>query len=356
MKIDTLWYTRCPAPTAASIAIRQGWLEQEFAADGIAVRSIASAAERSVHQSHYTQSQPNAFRYGGYVPPLIARSRGADIRLIGIAWHDRVHAFYALPGSGIERAEHLRGKRIAVPRRLNDEIDWWRASVLGGLKALHEQTDLRPDDLVLVDLPVARRYMEDATPGQASGQSLWGAWSQMGLQREEVAALVRGEVDAVYADGALTALLAAATGARPVVTLRGNEDDASGAGTPCVLTVSGELLRQRPDLVDRWVGRLLDAPAWAVAHRDEVHRLFARETGLPEDLLHAAYSPRLPEQADVALNPARLALVRAKVEHLLAHGFLAAPFDFEAFVDDGPLRRATERRQAATPQRAPGAA
>jgi len=38
MSIDTLWYTRCPAPTAATIAIRNGWLEEEFARDGIAVR------------------------------------------------------------------------------------------------------------------------------------------------------------------------------------------------------------------------------------------------------------------------------------------------------------------------------
>ena len=133
MGIDTLWYTRCPAPTAASIAIRQGWLAQEFAGDGIAVRSLASSTDKEVQLSHYRHSQPDSFRFGGYVPPLISRARGAEIKVIGISWHDRVHGFFALPGSGITTVSDLKGKRLAVPHRVNDDVDWWRASVLGGI-------------------------------------------------------------------------------------------------------------------------------------------------------------------------------------------------------------------------------
>ena len=36
----TIWYTRCPVPTAAGIAIQKGWLKDTFAAEGIAVRSM----------------------------------------------------------------------------------------------------------------------------------------------------------------------------------------------------------------------------------------------------------------------------------------------------------------------------
>lgn len=344
MAIDTLWYTRCPAPTAATIAIREGWLEQEFAPDGIAVRSIASSTDRSVHLSHYRHTQPNSFRFGGYVPPLISRARGSDIRAIGISWHDRVHGIYALPESGIATAADLKGKRLGVPVRLNDDVDWWRASVLGGYKALFATGLVSPEDVTLVDIPVAKAYVDDATPGTASGQSLWGANSQFAVQREEVAALYRGDVDAVYSDGALTAILAGTTGARRVVTLRGNEDDTDGYGTPCVLTVSAGLLDERPDLVARWVGRLLDAQAWAAAREDEVHRLFARETGLPEDLLHKAYSPRLHAQADVSLAPARVALLEAKYAHLRDAGFLDTDFDFDAFIDPRPLNAALAAR------------
>ncbi len=175
-----------------------------------------------------------------------------------------------------------------------------------------------------------------------------GANSQFAVQREEVAALYRGAVDAIYSDGALTAILAGTTGARRVVvTLRGNEDDTDGYGTPCVLTVSAGLIEARPDLVSRWVGRLLDAQAWAEAREDEVRRLFARETGLPEDLLDKAYSPRLHAQADVSLSADRVALLERKYAHLRDAGFLADAFDFGAFIEPGPLSTALAARAKA---------
>lgn len=344
MTIDTLWYTRCPAPTAATIAIREGWLEEEFARDGIAVRSLASSSDKQVHLSHYRHTQPNSFRFGGYVPPLISKARGSDIKAIGLSWHDRVHGIFALPDSGIGTFEDLKGKRLGVPRRINDDVDWWRASVLGGYKAMFATAQLSPGDVELVDIVIDREYVADATQGGAAGQSLWGARSQFAVQREEVAALYRGQVDAIYSDGALTAVLRATTGARLVAPLRGNEDDTDGYGTPCVLTVSGQLLAERPDLVVRWLGRLLDAQAWAQDHEDVTRRLFARETGLPEDLLDLAYSPRLFAQADVSLGSNRVALLRAKYQHLLDAGFLDVPFDFDAFVDAGPLTEALARR------------
>lgn len=347
MPPDTLWYTRCPAPTAATIAIRNGWFDAEFAADGIAVRSLAASADPEVQLSHYRHSQPNSFRFGGYVPPLIARGRGADVQCIGIAWHDRLHGVFALPESGIRCAADLKGRRLALPVRLNDDIDWWRASVLGGVKALVASGLIGPRDLRLVEVPIARPYAADATPGTARGQSLWGATSQFAVQREEVAALLRGEVDLLYSDGALTAILQATTGARPVVRLPGNEEDASGFGTPCLLTVSGGLLRERPDLVARWVARLLDARAWALAHPDETRRWFARETGLPEDFLPLAYSPRLAEQADLSLAPNRVALLRARYDHLLSLGLIDRPFDIDGFIDPGPLAEALTKVPAA---------
>lgn len=348
MTIDTLWYTRCPAPTAATIAIREGWLEEEFASDGIAVRSLAASTDKQVHLSHYRHTQPNSFRFGGYVPPLISKARGSDIKAIGISWHDRVHAIYVLPGCGIASAIDLKGKRLGVPRRRNDDVDWWRASVLGGYKALFAKGIVKREDVELVDVDIEREYVADAVQGSAAGQSLWGAVSQFAVQREEVAALYRGKVDAIYSDGALAAILRSTIGAVPVVELRGNEDDSDGYGTPCVLTVSAGLLTERPDLVTRWLGRLLDAQAWAGNREDETRRLFARETGLPEDLLDLGYSPRLIGQADVSLTSNRVALLRSKYEHLLHEGFLDAPFDLDAFIDDGPLTEALAVRVGAT--------
>ena len=84
--VTALWYTRCPVPTASSLAIAQGWLDEEFAPDGITVASLRSSADRAVRESHFDHSQAASFRQGGNIPPIWTRSRGADVRLIGLSW------------------------------------------------------------------------------------------------------------------------------------------------------------------------------------------------------------------------------------------------------------------------------
>jgi len=342
---DTLWYTRCPAPTAASIAIRQGWLEEEFAADGIAVRSLASAKDRAVHLSHYNHSQANSFRFGGYVPPLIAASKGADLRIVGIAWSDRAAALYALPQSGIRTAADLKGRRFALPRRLNDEVDWWRALVLSGYRHALQVAGLTFDDIELVEIAIERAYVEDAVTGQEAGRSLWGARSQFAVQREEAAALLRGEVDVVYSDAAMGALLQAFLGLVTVIDLAAPEDAGDTVnGHPLVLTASGGLIKERPDLVARWLGRLLDADAWARANVDATREIIAQDTGLPLDFVEDAYSPRIFGQLDLSLSPKRRAVLASKQDQLVEAGLLPAALDLDALIDPEPLAEARARR------------
>jgi ABC-type nitrate/sulfonate/bicarbonate transport system substrate-binding protein len=343
--MTTLWYTRCPAPTAASVAIRQGWLEEEFAPDGIPVRSISEAPDEATRLAHYSHDHPALFRFGGYVPPLQAMARGVDLRIIGLNWHDRVAAFYTLPEHPLaarrsEGPKALRGARIALPIRKRDQTDWWRATVLAGIEHLMAIAGFAPGDVTIVPIEIDRAYYDDATAGPEARASLWGSRSQFAVQREEVAALYRGQVDAIYSDAALSAILTATTGAVPVLRLRGYEDDSeAGFGHPIVLTVSAALLEARPDLVDRWIARLLGAQDWVRGHVSETRRMFANDTGLPEALLDHGYSARLVDQVDVSLAPARMALVRKKYDHLLKHGFLQRGFDLDAMFDHGPLTR-----------------
>jgi ABC-type nitrate/sulfonate/bicarbonate transport system substrate-binding protein len=343
----SLWYSRCPAPTAASIAIREGWLEQEFAPDGITVKSIAEAPDEPTRLAHYSHEHPALFRFGGYVPPLLAQSRGADLKVIGMNWHDRVSGFFALPESALQAGRTPRGMRIALPVRRNDKTDWWRATVLAGIEALCAPYGLGITDLHIVPIEIERTYYDDATVGEGARTSLWGSRSQFAVQREEVGALYRGEVDLIYSDAALAAILMATTGARPAFPLHGLEDDSLGGfGHPIVLTVSAHLLAERPDLVDRWMSRLLDAQDWASRHVSQVRRIFANDTGLPEALLDQGYSSRLISQVDVSLAESRISLLRSKFSLLLRHGFIGEAYEFDAMFDDGPLTRAGRLRAA----------
>lgn len=345
MAIETLWYTRCPAPTAASVAIREGWLAAEFEPDGIAVRSLAASSDRAVHLSHYTHSQPNSFRFGGYVPPLVAASRGADLRILAVSWPDRTAAVLALPDSPVRSTADLRGRRFCVPKRMQDTLDWWRALVMAGYDNALRVEGLEARDVRMVDVEIHKPYMADANTGDSAGQSLWGARSQFAVQRDEVAALLRGEVDVIFSDAAMGALIRAFLGLIPVIDLTAPEETADvRGGQPLVLTASASLIEQRPDLVARWLARLLDADSWARENAERVRQIVAQDTGLPEEFVAAAYSARIHQQLDLSLSPLRLALLRDKHDSLLKNGFLSAPLDLETLVDPQPLQRARELR------------
>jgi len=341
--IDTLWYTRCPAPTAASVAIREGWLAAEFAPDGIAVRSLASSRDQAVHLSHYTHSQPNSFRFGGYVPPLVAASRGADLRVLGVSWPDRSAAVLALPESSIRSAADLRGRRFCVPKRMQDSVDWWRALVMASYSNALRVAGLDADQVHMVDVEIQKPYVADANAGHAAGQSLWGARSQFAVQRDEIAALLRGQVDVIFSDAAMGALVKAFLSLVTVIDLTAPEETGDVQnGQPLLLTASGSLIEQRPDLVGRWLARLLDAESWARENPERVRQIIAQDTGLPEDFVAAAFSPRVHRQLDLSLSPLRIALLQDKHDALLKNGFLAAPLDFQKLVDPRPLQHARE--------------
>ncbi len=141
--------------------------------------------------------------------------------------------------------------------------------------------------------------------------------------------------------------LKAAYGFRPVLDIGRHEDDAEGvSGHPTVLTASGTLIDTRPDLVHRWLMRLLDADDWCRLNAAEAAQILARDTGLPEDFLAPAYSSRVHLQMDVSLSPRRIELLKVKHEKLLRQGFLAAPIDFDAFIDPAPLQAALDLRSS----------
>ena len=221
--VSELWYTRCPVPTASSIAISQGWLDEEFAADGIAVASLRASADDAVRESHFSHTQADSFRQGGNIPPIWTRSRGSDVRLIGLSWAEQYQAIVALPGSGIRGPEDLRGRRLGLTRRLNDQIDFWHATSLRGYDSTLRHVGLSLDDVKLVDIPVTERYLA-TSGGEAHSGSLFGAWTNRRLQSAEVLALIRGEVDAIYVAGGRGPDLEAFFGVTSVFDIQGQDD------------------------------------------------------------------------------------------------------------------------------------
>jgi ABC-type nitrate/sulfonate/bicarbonate transport system substrate-binding protein len=343
--VSTVWYTRCPVPTALGLAIRLGWLDEEFAAEGIEVRSLAASPDRAVRQSHFEHTQAASFRHGCNVPPLVARSRGADVRLVGVAWVDEYQPVLVLPESGVGEVADLRGKRLAVPRRPHDAVDFWRASVIRGFRSALRAGGLTDADVEYVDIPVQRAIVDDVVAGVSERGSLWGARHLRGQQREEAFALIRGEVDAVFTRGELAVYLEPYLGARAIIDLGAQPDRSIRVNncTPLVLTASGTLVEEQPDLVARVLARALAAAAWAREHPAEASALLAAEVGVAEEDLDYAFGPRLVEQLALDLAPESLAALEEQKRFLLEEGFLDDDVDVEAWAAVEPLDDAYRR-------------
>ncbi|MEU3567487.1 ABC transporter substrate-binding protein [Kitasatospora sp. NPDC036755] len=319
---DTLWFTRCPVPTATGIAADQGWLAREFAADGIAVRSLQDAPPEVAVDHHFTHALTGLFREGGNVPALWARSRGEETRLIGLTWIEERQVVLVRAGSGISEPGQLRGLRLAVPRH-GIGIDFWRAMALAGFRGALGLAGLTLADAELVDVP--------GVPGG-------GQWSA------ELSALRDGTVDAVYVKGALAVEAARRIGAEVAVDLDAAPDRRARVnnGTPRPITVHQRLLDERPELVARFLVVLLEAADWAAERPEEVARILRAETGAGAEGVAGAYAPGSHRTLHLDLSAERLELLALQERFLGEQGFLAGPVDVRTWVDPEPLRAARE--------------
>lgn len=334
--IDKIWYTRCPVPTASSVAIRRGMLTEAFACVGVQVQSLRHAAEKSVRESHFTHTLENSFRHGGNAPALYARSQGADTVLLGLNLVEQYQGVLALPSSGITSAAELKGRRLALPRRGSDKIDFWRATHLQAYEAILRSHGLTLADVRLVDVDVPHSYLDvfAVVPDDEVDVPR--------LARQHLAeslALFRDEVDVMLGYSAWGVDLREKFGLVEVATVRScpRWEDHVNNGYPQTLTVSGGLLRERPDLVRLYLQTLLQAVEWARAHVQEVRRILALELGVAEFWLGEGTEPALA----FGLDDRAVAALEIRKQFLLRHRFMQRDFDLQDWIDPRPLQEAT---------------
>jgi ABC-type nitrate/sulfonate/bicarbonate transport system substrate-binding protein len=344
--LSTLWYTRCPALTASSLAIAYGWLEREFEKDGIEVLSLLQSATRDTRESHFSHSQPNSFRHGGNIPPIWARSNGGDTRVIGLTWSETPYFVLTLPESGIRSAADLKHKRVALPRRLNDSIDFARAMYLRVYEQALGSAGLSLRDVEVVDLPVQQGYLDDSSAPSRDG-ALWNAAQLRGFQRTEILALLKGQVDAIPSSGFWGAENAAGLGVRTVFDSRSTADSLArfNSGNPLILSVNGSLVDERSDLVTRWIACLLRAARWGRANPSDTVRIAAKESGVAEAFVEITAPEGLDAHLDISLSGAVVASLEAQKDYLLDRGFIQHDFDVQKWIAREPLEQAL--RQAA---------
>ncbi len=269
------WFTRCPTPSAFGIALQLGWLEREFANDPeITFRALQTSQDPKVHQSHYAHTQPNSFRHGGNYPAIWAHSSGANTRVIGLSWRAGSHTILALPGSGIKSAADLKGKRLLVVRRPNEDIDFIYATALRTYEVALKSAGLTLDDVKLVEHQVNRSLVSDRVQYGSRDYITFNKDRRGGRGTENIWGLLNREADVIVGEErfietlGLDVVFDSAT--LPI-------DQQANNPTPQTFAVNAELIENRPDFVARVYARALQAVEWAKNNRSEAIRIVARE-------------------------------------------------------------------------------
>ncbi|QBQ98878.1 ABC transporter substrate-binding protein [Paraburkholderia pallida] len=346
--LQKLWYTRCPVPTALGIAVHRGWFDDEFGAEGITLGSLQEIDAADKRESHFDHSLPHSFRQGGNIPALWARSRGARTRVIGLSWTNEFQAIITRRDSGIARPAELRGRRLGLPRH-DISIDFWRAAALKGFLSALEFDGLGYADAEWIDLPEpAGRRGAHLPRGRREGQATTLAELGPHEYALEVAALLRGEVDAVFVKGVAGLATVHLIDAHVVVDLGSHPDPLVriGNGTPRTLTVDQALLDARPDLVQRFLGVVVNAGEWATRNPGPTVAYIGRETRASEEWVRYAYGAEVNRHLETNLAQTSIDGLVAFKDFLFEWGFLEHDFDARAWIDTEPLQQVHGGRHA----------
>jgi ABC-type nitrate/sulfonate/bicarbonate transport system substrate-binding protein len=328
---DALWYTRCAVPTPLSLAIQSGWIQSEFAPDGITIKSLRESASPADFQSHFDHHLPHSFRQGGSVPAIWARASGQQTRVIGLTWTDEYQSIISLPASRLRSIRDLKGCRIGIPKH-DVSIDHHRASALRAFVVALDTVGLSLKDVELVDLPDTPIEANPATGGPDWGQ---GRHSYV----NELYALVKHQVDAIYVKDVRGAEVTHLLGAQVLFDLGFHPDSWVRISncTPRPLTVNAETIEQYPHIVSRFLRRVVNAGDWAKKHPQETLQLIARETGWAEPWVQRVYGSDVHQQLRLELSAHAIRGLEIFKDFLFEYGFLAQDFNITDWVDHAPL-------------------
>jgi len=346
--VDTIWFTRCPVPTATGLAYRLGWLDEEFARDGIKLQTLQEVGGE-LARHHYDHELTTLVREGGNLLAIPARAQGAPTRLVGLTWIDEFQAILVRPGSDISRPEHLKGKRLALPAFRAADLEQnrrgrsiARGMSLHGYKGALNSVGLSLDDAQLVELKAKPPVAGDA--GHLAGSSrAGGARSDIGTGLwEGIAPLLAGEVDAVYVKGAAAVEAARKLGAQVGIDLDQLPEKRFRVnnGTPRPITVHQSLIDDHFDLLVRFLAQTLRAAEWAKTNLQGTLDILQGETRAGSEGVEAAYRNDFHLSLAPDLSAERVELFRQQKDFQLIHGFLDRDFDFDAWIDPRPLAAA----------------
>jgi sulfonate transport system substrate-binding protein len=325
-----VYYTICPVESTSHVAMRRGFFNEVFGSSGVVFKHISSLG-RDSWNIHFDHSHPCFFRDGGNIPPIWARSRGADTVLVGFTFPMRRQVLLVREDSKFCVVSDLKGARIARPFRRKAPIDFWRATVERGVLCCLNCAGLRQEDVEFVDIELPEYLAEGAKAG-----SIWS--HQEDFERfvgEELVQLKKGRVDAVYTEGARVGAIEQMRGFRTIYSLSDQSDfyDQVNICLPCVITVSGDLARRFPEIVVLYMKALILASNWADENKEEVTKIFAKELGVSREHFTKSFPLTFNELLRPSADDTGINALNVEKDFLLEKGYISRDFDVSEWVN-----------------------
>ncbi|HEX4889054.1 MAG TPA: ABC transporter substrate-binding protein [Alphaproteobacteria bacterium] len=339
----TIWYTRCPVPTASGIAFQRRMFDDAFAGTDYEVRNIKELGPGHAN-THFDHTLDASFREGGGSPPMWARANGRDTQLLAITFMDEILGIFVRADDSARTVADLGGRRLALPVWPKLVFNFMRFAAEKGFHSALKLHGLSERDVTFVDTVNDRDMNLMVNHDHAEGKAGAAKPSYSGA---EVRALLNGDVDAIFIRGAGVEQLMRATGGR----LRCLYDlrDAPGLAervnnsSPRLLSVSGSLVRNHPEAVIRYVQTLIRAARWAQNNPAQAYAPIAAECAVEPDDIARVYRPDFTQRLMPAITPELLEAAGIMKSFLVARNYLPTDFDLGQWLNPEPLREALRR-------------
>jgi NitT/TauT family transport system substrate-binding protein len=229
---------------------------------------------------------------GSPISPLVAGSKGADVRILGCSWPKLTYSLFS--HAGIATIADLKGRKVGIsaPGSLPDLV----------VRTLLKQAGVAPSEVSFVAAgsdPERVRAVMAKTVDAAISTSDFAARRELGLKT-----------------------LAVASDALPRFLRQ------------CMIT-RGVLVRQKPGPLTSFMAAEMNAYGFALTHRDAVVALTRRIAGMPpnDTVAEVGYDEVIDHQAASAAIDVDLDKLRWMRDLLAEDGRLAAKFDPAALTD-----------------------
>ena len=342
----TIYYTRCPVATATGIALETGQFEKEFGDGPIQFHNIKELGRDKMLKSHFDHHLDNSVREGGAIPPIWARSRGANTALLGLTFVKDSLAFMVRADSDIHNFNDLAGKRCSLPLHPKLLTDFMRANTERGFLSALAEHDMAPETVNFVDTIIDNDFKDAANPDSGADKIKGGKQFEATMFDHELRALMDSEVDVIFTKNVQPARLMRLYGGRLRVIydlLDANTPDHIINGNPRIITISHNVVDEDPELVIRYLQVLVRSAHYGSTHQAETARIWAGEIGVEVKDIYNSYRESFHTTVWPSLSDAILRRLRVQIDFLRDKGYLEKDVDIEQWMAGDFLREAYRR-------------